>query len=64
MWHVHCFISIKYIPRRSVMKELLKKFEDLWISVAFAEAGEHETSRAFMAHDELDEGSQEIYQVV
>jgi hypothetical protein len=46
------------------MKELLKKFEDLWISVAFAEAGEHETSRAFMAHVELDEGSQEIYQVV
>jgi len=46
------------------MKELLKKFEDLWISVAFAEAGEHEASREFMAQDEIDEGSREIYQVV
>jgi hypothetical protein len=46
------------------MNELLKKFEDLWISIAFAEAGEHETSRAFMVRNELDEGSQEIYQVV
>jgi hypothetical protein len=45
------------------MKELLKKFENLWVSVAFAEAGEHEASREFMAQDKFDEGSQEIYQV-
>jgi hypothetical protein len=46
------------------MKELLKKFENLWISVAFAEAGEHEASREFMAQNEFDEESQEIYQLV
>jgi len=46
------------------MKELLKKFENLWVSVAFAEAGEHETSRGFLAHDAFDEESSQIYQVV
>jgi hypothetical protein len=45
------------------MMELLKKFENLWVSVAFAEAGEHETSREFIAQDKFDEESQEIYQV-
>lgn len=46
------------------MKELLKKFENLWVSVAFAEAGEHEASRELLAHDAFDEESPEIYQVV
>lgn len=32
------------------MKELMKKFEDLWITVAFAEAGEYEASREFLEH--------------
>lgn len=46
------------------MKELLKKFENLWVSIAFAEAGEHEASRKLLAHDAVDEESPEIYQVV
>lgn len=33
------------------MKELLRKFEDLWITVTFAEAGEYEASREFLDHD-------------
>jgi hypothetical protein len=45
------------------MKELLKKFENLWVSVAFAEAGEHEASRELLAYDPFEEGS-EIYKVV
>jgi hypothetical protein len=37
------------------MKELLKKFEDLWVSVAFAEAGEHEALKQIMAEEAHDE---------
>lgn len=46
------------------MKELLKKLENLWVSVAFAEAGEHEASREMLADNTFDEESPEIYQVV
>lgn len=45
------------------MKELLKKFEDLWISVAFAEAGEYETSREFLGQDVRDDERAEIFTV-
>lgn len=34
------------------MKELLKKFENLWVSVAFAEAGEHEALQQILAGEE------------
>ena len=30
------------------MKELIRKFEAIWISIAFAEAGEQETVQQFM----------------
>jgi hypothetical protein len=43
------------------MKELLKKFEDLWISVTFAEAGEYETSREFLVQDVCNEEHTEIF---
>jgi hypothetical protein len=46
------------------MKDLLKKFENLWVSVAFAEAGEHEASRELLAHDAFDEEGPEIIQLV
>jgi hypothetical protein len=46
------------------MKELLKNFENLWVSVAFAEAGEHETSRELLVGDAFDEESPEICPVV
>ena len=42
------------------MKELLKKFEDLWITIAFAEAGEYEASREFLEHDVCGEKHQEL----
>jgi hypothetical protein len=42
------------------MKELLKKFENLWVSVAFAEAGEHETLQQILAEETHDETSGEI----
>ena len=47
------------------MKELLKRFENLWVSVAFAEAGEHEASKEFLVQEACDgvEGKQEIFQV-
>jgi hypothetical protein len=45
------------------MKELLRKFENLWVSVAFAEAGEHEASKEFLVRKAHDEGSPEIFQV-
>jgi hypothetical protein len=44
------------------MKELLKKFENLWVSVAFAEAGEHEISKQLLAQEACDEGCEKIYQ--
>jgi len=46
------------------MKELLSKFENLWVSIAFAEAGEHEVSRELLVHNEFNEESPEVYQVV
>ena len=42
------------------MKELMKRFEDLWILVAFAEAGEYEASKEFLDHDVCDEVRPEI----
>lgn len=46
------------------MKELLKKFEDLWIAIAFAEAGEHESSQEYLAADPSDEVEPEAFQVI
>ena len=44
------------------MKELMKKFEDLWISVAFAEAGEHDASREFLLQEvRVEENGHEVY---
>jgi hypothetical protein len=45
------------------MKELLRKFEDLWVSIAFAEAGEHEASREFLVQEAFEVRDQEIYTV-
>jgi len=36
------------------MKELIRMFETIWISVAFAEAGEQETARKFMGPEQCD----------
>jgi hypothetical protein len=36
------------------MKELIRKLETIWISVAFAEAGEQETARTFMDPEPCD----------
>lgn len=33
------------------MKKLIRMFETIWISVAFAEAGEQETARKFMGRE-------------
>lgn len=38
------------------MKELLRTFEDLWVSVAFAEAGEHEAVQQFLAEQTHNDG--------
>ena len=46
------------------MKELLKKFEDLWIAIAFAEAGEHESSQEYLLSDFSDEAEPATYQVI
>ena len=46
-----------------IMKELLKKFEDLWISITYAEAGEHEASREFLVQDVRDDERAEIFTV-
>jgi hypothetical protein len=43
------------------MKELLKKFEDLWVTIAFAEAGEYEASREFLDHDVCAKERAEIF---
>ena len=37
------------------MKELIRKFETIWISVAFAEAGEQETAQEFMGGTDMYE---------
>lgn len=42
------------------MKELLKRFENLWVSVAFAEAGEHEALQQLLAEAAHDEAGGEI----
>lgn len=42
------------------MKELLKNFENLWVSVAFAEAGEYETLQQILAEEAHDEANREI----
>ena len=42
------------------MKELLKKFENLWVSVAFAEAGEYETLQKILAEKARDEANGEV----
>ncbi|MEK6744352.1 MAG: hypothetical protein AABZ15_12110 [Nitrospirota bacterium] len=33
------------------MKELIRMFETIWVSVAFAEAGEQEAAREFTGQD-------------
>jgi hypothetical protein len=38
-------------PRRIAMNELIRMFETIWVSVAFAEAGEQGTAREFTGHD-------------
>lgn len=42
------------------MKELLKKFENLWVSIAFAEAGEQKTSLEILSPDAHEERVAEI----
>jgi hypothetical protein len=37
------------------MKDLVRMFETIWISVAFAEAGEQETAQKFMGGKEMYE---------
>ncbi len=37
------------------MKNLLKKFEDIYSAVAFAEAGEHETARDILREEKRDQ---------
>lgn len=46
------------------MKELTRMFETIWISVAFAEAGEQETAREFMGMDLYEAESAETCQAV
>ena len=46
------------------MKELIRMFEKIWISVAFAEAGEQETARQFMGPEGCDAEVAETCQVV
>jgi hypothetical protein len=36
------------------MKDLMRMFEAIWISVAFAEAGEQKTAREFMGPELCD----------
>ena len=33
------------------MKDLIRAFEKIWISIAFAEAGEQETAEQFLGHE-------------
>ena len=44
------------------MKELLKKFESIWVSVAFAEAGEPEISQQLLVQEAVPESTAEICQ--
>ena len=44
------------------MKELIKMFEKIWISAAFAEAGEQETALQFMGPEIYEEEKAETCQ--
>lgn len=33
------------------MKDMIRKFEALWVSITFAEAGEHVTSQQILTQD-------------
>ena len=46
------------------MKELIKMFEAIWISVAFAEAGEQETARQFLDPELCEVDGAEICQTM
>ena len=46
------------------MKKLIRQFEAIWISVAFAEAGEQETARTFMGPEPCDTGETETCQAM
>jgi hypothetical protein len=46
------------------MKELIRMFEAIWISVAFAEAGEQETARTFLEPELCDADVAEICQTM
>ena len=46
------------------MKELIRMFETIWISVAFAEAGEQETARKFMGPELREAENTEICQAL
>jgi hypothetical protein len=41
------------------MKDLMRMFETVWISVAFAEAGEQKIAREFMGPEQRDAESAE-----
>jgi hypothetical protein len=46
------------------MNDLIRMFEAIWISVAFAEAGELETAREFMGPELYEADSSEICQAL
>jgi hypothetical protein len=46
------------------MKELIRMFETIWISVAFAEAGEQETALKFMGPELREAENIEICQTL
>lgn len=46
------------------MNELIRMFENIWISVAFAEAGEQETALKFMGPELCETESVETCQVM
>jgi hypothetical protein len=51
---------VSFVAWGEIDDELLKKFENLWVSVTFAEAGEHETLQQILAEETHDETSGEI----
>jgi|MudIll2142460700_1097286.scaffolds.fasta_scaffold677891_2 hypothetical protein len=46
------------------MYELIKKFDAIWISVAFAEAGEQETAKTFLDSELCEVDGAEICQTM
>jgi hypothetical protein len=50
----------KSSPRRITMKKLIDMLEKIWISAAFAEAGEQETARQFMGTELYEADNAEI----